>query len=250
MKKLNCWEFKRCGRQPGGEYTRLLGVCPAATEERLDGVHGGKNAGRACWVIAGSMCEGEVQGTFAKKFGTCAKCNFYQKVKEEEKEKYQLPSKLLSDLSGESTEKLDTHIREENNQPQKPRDLANKIVARFMDGKIMKGNTSDFYPNKSTFHITLFDGEIIEIKINQLKAIYFVKDFTGNKHRQDNYIESVPGGGQRLEIYFKDGEKIIGYSQGYSPNRSGFFVIPADTDNNNERIYVINAATKKVTFLR
>jgi len=44
MKKPNCWEFKQCGREPGGLLSDELGVCPASTETRLDGVHGGKNA--------------------------------------------------------------------------------------------------------------------------------------------------------------------------------------------------------------
>lgn len=52
MKKINCWEFKKCGRESGGAHAYDFGVCPAATEKRLNGTHGGKNAGRACWVVA------------------------------------------------------------------------------------------------------------------------------------------------------------------------------------------------------
>ena len=85
-RKLNCWEFKQCGRRPGGENEVELGLCPATTEERLDGVHGSRNAGRACWVIAGSFCDGEVKGTFAEKLGSCSKCNFFQKLNDKEKE--------------------------------------------------------------------------------------------------------------------------------------------------------------------
>ncbi|MBI4689933.1 MAG: hypothetical protein HY754_06665 [Nitrospirae bacterium] len=84
MAKLNCWEFKKCGREPGGNKVSELGVCPASTNGTLNGVHEGKNAGRACWVIAGTMCNGEVQGIFAKKYNDCRICDFYQKVKEEE----------------------------------------------------------------------------------------------------------------------------------------------------------------------
>ena len=83
MKKLNCWEFKKCGREPGGHNTEH-GVCPAAVDTNLDGSHDGKNAGRACWVVAGTLCEGEVQGTFAKKYVGCEQCDFYQAVVEEE----------------------------------------------------------------------------------------------------------------------------------------------------------------------
>ena len=82
--KKNCWEFKRCGREPGGENASAMGVCPASTNTQLDRVHDGKNAGRACWVIAGTMCNGKVQGIFAQKYNDCRVCDFYQKVKEEE----------------------------------------------------------------------------------------------------------------------------------------------------------------------
>lgn len=36
-KKLNCWEFKKCGRELGGAHVHDLGVCPATEEKRLDG---------------------------------------------------------------------------------------------------------------------------------------------------------------------------------------------------------------------
>ena len=82
--KRNCWEFKRCGREPGGENASAMGVCPASANTQLDGVHDGKNSGRTCWVIAGTMCYGEAQGIFAQKYNDCRICDFYQKVKEEE----------------------------------------------------------------------------------------------------------------------------------------------------------------------
>jgi hypothetical protein len=82
--KSNCWEVKRCGREPGGAKSAELGVCPAATEVRLNTVHGGKRAGRACWVVAGTLCGGQVQGTFASKMDNCEKCEFYKSVMTEE----------------------------------------------------------------------------------------------------------------------------------------------------------------------
>lgn len=84
--KKNCWEFKRCGRQSGGLKSAELGVCPASIEEGLDGVHDGTNGGRSCWVIAGTLCGGEVQGTYAKKGHNCRACDFYKLVVEEEGE--------------------------------------------------------------------------------------------------------------------------------------------------------------------
>ncbi|EKD33027.1 MAG: hypothetical protein ACD_76C00102G0007 [uncultured bacterium] len=83
MSRSNCWEFKRCGREPYGAKAQTLGVCPAATERRLDGVHGGRNSGRACWVVAGTFCRGEVQGTYADKEHRCSQCDFFLRVREE-----------------------------------------------------------------------------------------------------------------------------------------------------------------------
>ena len=82
--KKNCWEIMNCGREYGGEKTGELGVCPAAVFDKLDSAHGGKNAGRVCWVVAGTMCGGEAQGSFARKYDDCRKCRFYEMVKEEE----------------------------------------------------------------------------------------------------------------------------------------------------------------------
>ena len=96
--KQNCWEFKKCGREPGGPRSRELGVCPAATETKLNSVHSGKAAGRACWVVAGTFCGGQIQGTYAKKFENCQACEFYKVVSKEEYPKFLLASVLLSQL--------------------------------------------------------------------------------------------------------------------------------------------------------
>jgi eukaryotic-like serine/threonine-protein kinase len=84
MRRLNCWEFEKCGREPDGANVEQLGVGPAATDKRLHGSNGGIMAGRACWMIAGTFCGGEVQGTFAKKMASCEDCEFYHRVRQEE----------------------------------------------------------------------------------------------------------------------------------------------------------------------
>ncbi len=96
--KSNCWEIKKCGRQPTGNKAAELGVCPAATMEALDGTHGGSNGGRACWVIAGTLCDGEVQGTFSKKSLNCRSCDFYKLVETEESE-LETPFSLLTKIA-------------------------------------------------------------------------------------------------------------------------------------------------------
>ncbi len=98
MSKVNCWEFTQCEREPRGARVGELGVCPAAIETKVDGINGGKNGGRSCWAIAGTLCKGEVQGFFALKFSDCLKCEFYQFVKEEEGTSLCLSATILGKL--------------------------------------------------------------------------------------------------------------------------------------------------------
>ncbi len=79
---MNCWEFKKCGREPRGLKAAELGVCPAATTE--SGANHGTDSGRICWAVAGTLCGGKVQGTFAQKAANCMQCDFYRTVKIEE----------------------------------------------------------------------------------------------------------------------------------------------------------------------
>jgi hypothetical protein len=80
--KINCWEVMECGWHP--DDIDKIGVCLAAVDSKLDEVNGGKNAGRACWMIAGTLCGGKVQGTYAQKYKNCITCEFYKQVKKEE----------------------------------------------------------------------------------------------------------------------------------------------------------------------
>ena len=80
----NCWEFKKCGRQPGGERVAELGLCPASINRKADGVNGGHNGGRVCWALTGTLCGGKVQGTFAQKMVNCMNCEFYRTVYQEQ----------------------------------------------------------------------------------------------------------------------------------------------------------------------
>ena len=64
---LNCWEFKQCGREAGGAKAAEFGVCPAYPDHGCD-----------CATVAGTLCGGQVQGSFAQKAQGCRKCDFYQ----------------------------------------------------------------------------------------------------------------------------------------------------------------------------
>lgn len=84
MPKLNCWEIRKCGREPNGNKNGELGICPATTDTSSNGLNGGKNAGRICWAIAGTFCGGKVQGDFAQKSVSCMSCEVFKQIKSEE----------------------------------------------------------------------------------------------------------------------------------------------------------------------
>ena len=128
----------------------------------------------------------------------------------------------------------------------------NRIVAHFQDGRVMKGFTTDFLPAKSQFHMTLEEQggatKPVEVHLPELKALFFVKSFAGDPEHQRSNEPGQGGAGRRLRVVFKDGEVIVGTTQGYDRSRPGFFVIPVDTGN-NERCFVVAAATQEVTFI-
>ena len=64
----NCWEIMKCGREKGGSKVFEFGECIASKEQ----------LGHSCWVIAGTLCGGVVQGKMAQKLLTCLTCPLYK----------------------------------------------------------------------------------------------------------------------------------------------------------------------------
>jgi hypothetical protein len=133
---------------------------------------------------------------------------------------------------------------------QEERDMEDKkIVIKFKDGSIMKGQTTDFRPERQFFYLELVERGTKKIDIEDLKAIFFVKDFTGKKEHKKIYKDVMPWGGQKVKVEFIDGEMITGYTASFSTGIYGFFITPADSKGNNEEIFVIKSATKSIAFL-
>jgi hypothetical protein len=126
-----------------------------------------------------------------------------------------------------------------------------KIVARFRDGRISKGTTSNFAPESPMFHVQQVGAKPtdppVPVAVGDLKALFVVRDFAG---RPDRHVSpprpSRAAYGQRLRVTFWDGEVLDGVSLTYDAAAQGFFLFPADPDSNNERIFVVNAAVASV----
>ena len=126
-----------------------------------------------------------------------------------------------------------------------------RVVARFSDGRVLKGTTHDFNPNRPRFHLVPAEGGApVQIRCTDLKALFFVKEFEGDTHRTKlrGFVEAPreASHGKKIAVQFEDGEVLCGYALSYSPNRDGFFITPVDTEGNNSRIYVVAASAVEV----
>lgn len=83
-KKINCWDFMKCGKGPGGSRVEEAGICPIAEETMADGLNGGENGGRICWIIAENCCIEDVSCSEFHRKTSCFSCEFRYKVTMEE----------------------------------------------------------------------------------------------------------------------------------------------------------------------
>lgn len=129
----------------------------------------------------------------------------------------------------------------------------NKVVVARLDGQRLKGYVSNFSAIRDSFR--LFPAENspheagTDVQFKGLKAIFFVKDFEGHREHHDAYDVKAPGHGRKVEVTFRDGEKMAGTTEAYNPQKPGFFLFPADPESNNTRVFIVNSNVQKVAFL-
>ncbi len=130
--------------------------------------------------------------------------------------------------------------------------MEDKVVAHFKDGRTQRGFTQDFRPDTDSFHLLPSEGGGIPttIRLDDLKALFYVKDY-GSMRRQVDRAKQFGGSaykGQKTVVEFKDGEKIWGFAEEYAANNRGFYFIPADPQENNTRIFIVNSSVKQIQF--
>lgn len=120
--------------------------------------------------------------------------------------------------------------------------MSKKVVARYRDGRLVKGTSLDVDPNKTRFHVRSSDGSAVEVDMNDLKALFFVRSLDGDATREERVtpVENDPRsrGATLVKLGFADGETIVGMTIGWPPRKPFFFVNPVDPDSNNIRILV------------
>ena len=130
----------------------------------------------------------------------------------------------------------------------------NKIVARYRDGRVRKGYTENFFPDKPKFHLRPLDaadpGKSEEVTLGELKAVFFVRDFSGDRvyKERKTLMEGEKTQGRVVEVTFVDGEMLVGTTMGYDPRRPGYFIFPIDPKSNNLKIFVVSAAVRSSRY--
>ena len=136
--------------------------------------------------------------------------------------------------------------------------LKKKAVVKYQNGDIIKGWVQDFRPDRESFIlfpiIEYSKEERIEIKYSSLKAVFFVKDFTGDKDYQKvrtfNVDLKITPSQRKLLVNFLDGEHLYGTSHSYGRYKIGFFVYPIDPKDNSKRIFVVHKAIESVRLMK
>jgi hypothetical protein len=131
--------------------------------------------------------------------------------------------------------------------------MAHRVVAHLQNGRLIKGSTVSLLLDRDICHIMTRDRGMLPVRLSDLKALFIVKDLVGNSARVDQQV-IAPGdgratGAKRLQITFRDGERMLALAPTYDATRPFFFVLPADADSNNARILVNRAALASVVML-
>jgi hypothetical protein len=142
-------------------------------------------------------------------------------------------------------------------------DNGDRIVARFRNGKLVKGFMKSF--SEESDMVVLNDQHTLQdilIEIAELKAIFFVKDFVGSSHYKERKVFGIRKNfGKKVFIKFRDDESLVGFIEGEVPwdkgfslaklgkKVKGFFLTPADGDGNNNKVFVVGEAIQDITII-
>lgn len=123
--------------------------------------------------------------------------------------------------------------------------MENKVVVHMKDGRIHKGVTQDFEPSRQSFYLLPAEGGGIPMKISlqDMKAMFYVRDYIGNRHFSAS--RQHPGDvekARKVILKFRDGEELWGTMEDLSDEGDGFFFYPTDKEDNNIRIFVIRSS--------
>ncbi len=131
---------------------------------------------------------------------------------------------------------------------------------RCLDGRLIRGYIGNFSASDESVLIENDSSEKQRIGLPELKAIFFVRTFEGNRgHSEKKNFSDPVALGKRVFVKFKDGESMTGYIEGGVPWEKGFFLepkkglgfflIPVDSESNNSKVFVVASSVWDVTVM-
>jgi hypothetical protein len=129
--------------------------------------------------------------------------------------------------------------------------MSHLIVARYTDGRMVKGTTADFEHGRRAFHVLPADPDAdrVQVLVKELKAVFFVQRLQGDRYYDEDRSWDPATDGSKVEVTFRDGEVVRGFTVDSVEDQQGFFMDPVDRGSNNERLYVVYRAVEKVDFV-
>jgi hypothetical protein len=143
--------------------------------------------------------------------------------------------------------------------------MDDKVVVRYIDGKMIKGYISDFSETSDSISVREIDNEkLIQVPVDSLKAIFFVKSFEGKRSYNEKKVYGISAKkGERAFVKFKDAESLVGFLYGDVPwdkkkgfflskintELKGFYIYPVDRGSNNIKIFVMLSAVQDVSIM-
>jgi len=135
-----------------------------------------------------------------------------------------------------------------------------KVILRFVDGKMLKGFIKDLKLSEDHLFIEDESSHQLKVRLKELKAIFFVRRFEGDRSYQEKKTFSgTRPNSKRVFVQFKDGENMMGFIEGEIPwqrgfflesmKEKGFYLIPVDEGSNNLKMLVITSAVKDVAMI-
>ena len=130
-----------------------------------------------------------------------------------------------------------------------------KVILRKLDGKIIKGYLEGIpdWVGAEFLKILSLSDEIILVKKSEIKALFFVRRFGGNKeHAEVRFFDTHPKiDGLWIRITFKDDEVLEGIVSNSFDFfvQDGFYIKPPDPNTNNRLVYILKSALKDMTIL-
>jgi hypothetical protein len=125
-----------------------------------------------------------------------------------------------------------------------------KVIVKFVDGSLLRGHGSLFFPSDPGIEVMGLDNRIHFVDLSKVFAVFFVRDFDGNPNRDRRRPTQVLRSwshGRPVKVTLTNGEVIGGKTSGEpGPKDRGMFLHPIDPGDNNMNIFLPLESVKSV----